>query len=158
MPSIKPGTGRKASQQPDKRATVYVLANIKDIEQLNNLTPYEKIMIVKKGISKKTLTDIKEKAELDYEELADILSVSKALIHAKKNHEKFDAGTSERILLLADVLAYGTAVFGDSELFNEWLRSPSKSLLNATPLSLMDTLYGIDEVKKEIGRIAYGVY
>jgi putative toxin-antitoxin system antitoxin component (TIGR02293 family) len=60
--------------------------------------------------------------------------------------------------MLNDVLGYGRDVFGDKGNFNEWLRTPSEALGNVTPLSLMDTLYGIDEVKKEIGRIAYGVY
>ncbi len=118
----------------------------------------EKISIIKKGISKKELETVKEESDLDYDTLSNILSVSKAKLHGKKGTEKFDQNTSERIMLLADVIAYGQHVFEDKEAFNEWLKTTSMALGNKTPLALMDTIYGIEEVKKEIGRIEYGVF
>ena len=118
----------------------------------------DKISIIKNGISKKELEIIKEESNLDYETLSGILSVSKAKLHSKKGAEKFDQNTSERIMLLADVLAYGQSVFEDKDSFNEWLKTNSKALGNKAPIELMDTIYGIDEVRKEIGRIEYGVF
>ena len=101
---------------------------------------------------------IKHEMNLDYDELSEILSTSRATLINKKNSEKFGSQISERLVQLNDVVAYGREVFEDNDNFNEWLRTPSEALGNVTPLSIMDTLYGIDEVKKEIGRIAYGVY
>ncbi len=118
----------------------------------------EKIIIIKNGISKKELEAIKEESNLDYETLSSILSVSKAKLHSKKGTEKFDQNTSERIMLLADVIAYGQSVFEDKDSFNEWLKANNRALGNKPPIELMDTIYGIDEVKKEIGRIEYGVF
>lgn len=118
----------------------------------------DKITIIKKGISKRELESIKEQSDLDYETLSSILSVSKAKLHSKKGAERFDQNTSERIMLLADVLAYGQSVFEDKDSFNEWLKTSNKALGNKPPVELMDTIYGIDEVKKEIGRIEYGVF
>jgi putative toxin-antitoxin system antitoxin component (TIGR02293 family) len=125
---------------------------------IKGLTAADKINIIRAGVSKKQLTEIKEEMDLDYDELSEVLSTSRATLIKKKNTEKFDSQISERIVLLNDVLAYGREVFEDNDNFNEWLRTPSLALGNVTPLSMMDTLYGIDEVKKEIGRIAYGVY
>jgi putative toxin-antitoxin system antitoxin component (TIGR02293 family) len=122
------------------------------------LTAADKIGIIRAGVSKKQLTEIKEEMDLDYDELSEVLSTSRATLIKKKKTEKFDSQISERIVLLNDVLGYGREVFGDNDNFNEWLRTSSEALGNVTPLSMMDTLYGIDEVKKEIGRIAYGVY
>lgn len=118
----------------------------------------EKITIIKNGISKKELETIKEHADLDYETLSSILSVSKAKLHSKKGAQKFDQNTSERIMLLADVLAYGQSVFEDKDSFNEWLKAKNGALGDIPPIELMDTIYGIDEVKREIGRIEYGVF
>ena len=126
--------------------------------QVKGLTAADKIGIIRAGVSKKQLTEIKEEMDLDYDELSAVLSTSRATLIKKKNTEKFDSQISERIVLLNDVLGYGREVFEDNNNFNEWLRTPSEALGNVTPLSMMDTLYGIDEVKKEIGRIAYGVY
>lgn len=125
---------------------------------LVGLTTRDKILMVRQGISKKELIEIKDEAELDYDDLTNILSVSRATLINKKGKEKFNQSTSERILLLSDVVTYGRDVFGDSTLFTEWLKTPSEALGNVTPLSIMDTLYGIEEIKKELERIAHGVY
>jgi uncharacterized protein (DUF2384 family) len=53
---------------------------------------------------------------------------------------------------------YGLTIFGDTLTLREWLKTPSEALGNVTPLSIMDTLSGIQEIKKELGRIDYGVY
>jgi putative toxin-antitoxin system antitoxin component (TIGR02293 family) len=118
----------------------------------------DKITIIKKGISKKELETVKEESDLDYDTLSNILSVSKAKLHSKKGADKFDQNTSERIMLLADVVAYGQSVFEDKDSFNEWLKTTNKAFGDKAPVELMDTIYGIDEVKKEIGRIEYGVF
>jgi putative toxin-antitoxin system antitoxin component (TIGR02293 family) len=118
----------------------------------------EKINVIKNGVSKQELEAVKEESDLDYETLSNILSVSKAKLHSKKGADKFDQNTSERIMLLADVVAYGQSVFEDKDSFNEWLKTNNTALGNKTPIELMDTIYGIDEVKKEIGRIEYGVF
>lgn len=117
-----------------------------------------KIAIIKVGLSKNDLINIKDEAELDYDDLTNILSVSRATLINKKGNQKFDQPTSERIMLLADVIDYGRTVFGDADVFNEWMKTPSEALGNITPLSMMDTIYGIEEIKKELERIAYGVY
>jgi putative toxin-antitoxin system antitoxin component (TIGR02293 family) len=118
----------------------------------------EKIAAIRAGVSKNDLMWLKGEVELDYDELTDLLAVSRATLINKKGKQKFNQPTSERILLLKDLVDYGVAIFGDSVILREWLKTPSEALGNVTPLSIMDTVYGIEEVKKELGRIAYGVY
>lgn len=118
----------------------------------------EKISAIRNGVSKNQLEEIKEQSGLDYDTLSTVLAVSRATLINKKGAEKFDAPTSERILLLADTLAYGQAVFEDGTRFNAWMKSKNKSLGDKPPIEYMDTLYGIQEVRKLIGRIEYGVF
>lgn len=117
-----------------------------------------KIALIKNGLSKANLDEIKNEAALDYNTLSAILSVSRAKLLGKKKNEKFDSTTSERIMLLGEVIAYGKSVFEDDERFHTWLRKPSRALGGQTPLQFMDTVYGLEEVKKELGRIEYGVF
>ncbi|MEJ0056991.1 MAG: MbcA/ParS/Xre antitoxin family protein [Bacteroidota bacterium] len=147
-------TSLKTSKSVQERDS---FATIRDV-YFFALSSLEKINIARKGISKRELTFIKEEVELDYDQLATILTISRATLIAKKGTQKFNQETSERILLLNDIISYGYKIFGDKEVFNEWLKTPSEAFGNVTPLSLMDTFYGLDEVKKEIGRIAYGIY
>lgn len=118
----------------------------------------EKITAIRNGVSKNQLEEIKEQSDLDYDTLSSILAVSRATLINKKGADKFDAPTSERILLLADTLAYGQSVFEDKQRFNTWMKNSNKSLGDKPPIDYMDTLYGIQEVRKLIGRIEYGVF
>ena len=128
------------------------------IHAVHEIPADKKITMIKNGVSKNDLKEIKEESGLDYDTLSNILSVSRAKLINKKGAEKFDRATSERIMLLADVISYGQSVFEDKDAFNEWMKKTNMALGNKTPLDLMDTIYGIQEVKKEIGRIEYGVF
>jgi putative toxin-antitoxin system antitoxin component (TIGR02293 family) len=123
-----------------------------------NLTGFEKIEIIREGISKKDLELLKQKAELDYTMLAKALSVTRATLINKKRDQKFGAGLSEKIIGLADLYSYGFEVFEDEERFNQWMTKPNKALGGKIPYDLIDNQYGREEVKNVIGRIDYGVY
>lgn len=120
--------------------------------------PFDKIDAIKEGVSKEELENLKNGAELDYDTLAKLLNVTKATLHGKKGKAKFDQYISERIFLLADLYSYGYEVFGDRQKFNTWMKKENRALGGITPLSLIDTLYGLEEVRHLIGRIEYGVY
>jgi putative toxin-antitoxin system antitoxin component (TIGR02293 family) len=126
--------------------------------QFESLPSQNKIGIVKTGISKKQLEAIKSEADFDYNTLSNLLSISRTTLIKKKGEDKFDPTTSERIMRLAEILCYGREVFESREIFNIWIRIPSSGLGGKSPLELLDTLYGIEEVKKELGRIEYGIY
>ena len=85
--------------------------NSSAMSRIHALDTSEKITMIRSGISKKELEKVKEQSGLDYDSLSSILSVSRATLINKKGADKFDAATSERILLLADTLAYGQSVF-----------------------------------------------
>jgi putative toxin-antitoxin system antitoxin component (TIGR02293 family) len=126
--------------------------------QFDSLSSQYKIGIVKNGISKKQLEAIKSETDLNYGTLSNLLSISRTTLINKKGNDRFDLSTSERIMRLAEIICYGREVFECREIFNIWIRIPSSSLGGKSPLDLLDTLYGTDEVKKELGRIEYGVY
>lgn len=119
---------------------------------------YQKIDAIKEGISKEELENLKEQTGLDYDTLAKVLAVAKATLHNKKGKAKFDTSVSERLLLLADIYSYGYQVFESKERFNAWMKSSNRALGGVAPLTLLDTLYGMEEVKHLIGCIEYGVY
>ncbi|MEO9144596.1 MAG: antitoxin Xre/MbcA/ParS toxin-binding domain-containing protein [Ginsengibacter sp.] len=122
------------------------------------MSSFEKMAIVKNGITKKDLELLKSKAALDYTMLAKALSVTRATLINKKREQKFGMVLSEKIVSLADVYSYGFEVFGDKDLFNQWMQSPNRAIGGESPYSLIDNQYGREEIKNLIGRIAYGVY
>lgn len=124
----------------------------------SRMTPFEKIDIIKEGISKKDLEHLKEKTELDYNQLSKVLSVARATLINKKGSAKFDMVLSERIVGVADIYSYGYEVFEDENRFNEWIFRSNQALGGQSPYDLLDNQYGREEVRSLIGRIDFGVY
>ena len=124
----------------------------------NHLTAFEKMNLVREGISKKDLEILKDKTSMDYTMLAKALSVTRATLINKKRDQKFGAGLSEKIVGLADLYSYGFEVFEDEDNFNQWMTRPNQALGGRVPYDLIDNQYGREEVKNLIGRIDYGVY
>lgn len=125
---------------------------------LNDLTSIQKMQIIKKGISKNYLETLKKATSLDYDSLADALSVTRATLINKKGAQKFSDQISEKIVSLADLYSFGYEVFEDKENFNKWMFVPNQALGGLAPFDIIDNYYGKEEVRNLIGRIAYGVY
>ena len=124
----------------------------------SQLTSFEKMHIVRDGVSKKDLELLKNKTDMDYTMLAKALSVTRATLINKKEGQKFGAGLSEKILGMADLYSYGFEVFEDETRFNQWMAKPNKALGGQSPYDLIDNQFGREEVKNLIGRIDYGIY
>ncbi|QPH40763.1 type II RES/Xre toxin-antitoxin system antitoxin [Pedobacter endophyticus] len=121
-------------------------------------TNFDKIDAVKRGISKAALVTFKKAINLDYDHFANILGTTKTTLHKKQDNEVFNASISEKAIALMEVYNYGYKVFEDREKFNRWIQSNNRALGNRVPLDVMDTIFGIDEVKNIITRIEHGVY
>lgn len=137
------------------RKAVLGMANNKPESQL---TALEKMDIARIGVSKSALERLKSTTNLDYDQLASILSVARATLINKKGTEKFNSTLSEKIVGLADIYSYGYEVFEDEVRFNQWIFRPNQALNGQTPFDLIDNQFGREEVKDLIGRIDYGVY
>jgi putative toxin-antitoxin system antitoxin component (TIGR02293 family) len=125
---------------------------------ISQMTPLEKMGLIKKGISKKELEHLKNTAALDYDQLAEALAVTRATLINKKGLEKFSSSISEKIVSLADIYSFGYEVFEDEEKFNTWVFKPSRALGGQPPYTLLNNQFGREEIRNLIGRVAYGVY
>jgi len=59
---------------------------------------------------------------------------------------------------IVSVTARAIEVLGDRESVLRWLRTPLPSLSDRTPLSMLDTTDGIEDVERILGRIEQGVW
>lgn len=125
---------------------------------LYDMTSFQKMRIIKRGISKIYLEKLKQSADLDYDSLATALSVTRATLINKKGEDTFSNQIAERIIALADLYSYGYEVFGDKSIFNRWMFASNQALGGLTPFSIIDNQYGREEVRNLLGRIEYGVY
>jgi putative toxin-antitoxin system antitoxin component (TIGR02293 family) len=134
-----------------------ILSGVSDKPE-SQMTPLEKMNIADSGLTKKILERVKKLMELDYDDLAAALGVTRATLINKKSEEKFSPGVSEKIVGLADLYSYGYEVFEEPERFNRWMFRPNLALGGKAPYDLIHNQFGRQEVKHLIGRIDYGVF
>ena len=65
---------------------------------------------------------------------------------------------AEKGIELARLYTRGEEVFGSSDKFKLWIRTPSVIFNNEAPLSLLDTSAGFNMVFTELGRIEHGIF
>lgn len=152
----KAATRSSAPVSPVNLLIETIFTTGKEIKTLR--TAMEKMEQVREGVDKSELELLKDRAGLDYDDLAEVLPATRATLLSKKGKEKFSAVVSEAIVSIADIYSYGYQVFEDDQRFNNWIKEPLQALDGATPFSLLDNQFGREEVRDLIGRIAYGVY
>ena len=85
------------------------------------------------------------------------LSRARTLARRKKER-RLRADESDRLLRLARVAAVAEDVLGTREHAGRWLQKPNRALGDVTPLDLLDTDLGAEEIVSILGRIEHGVY
>jgi len=113
---------------------------------------------VKKGLSRHVFDGLKDLTNLDFTSLSKIVGTTTATIHKKKTNDKFSMVISEKIIEVAALYDFGYDVFEDKDSFDVWMRTDNIALGKKKPIEFIDTIFGINEVRKVIGRIQYGVY
>lgn len=115
--------------------------------------PLIRVETFRKGFRKKSLDSLKQATGLDYQTLANALSVSTKTL---QRTEVFDVVRSEKIYELADLYAAGMSYFGE-EGFRRWMDRPLFTLGNRRPVGLLDVSEGIALLRSEIIRLQHGI-
>ncbi len=114
---------------------------------------------IRKGFPCSAGDRIKGITHLSDERLAQILGISKKTLgRLRKSRGKFSPVASDRLYRFAKIVALAIEVFGSEERASEWLSEPQFGLRWKTPLDLLTTDAGTEEVEDLLGRIKYGVY
>jgi putative toxin-antitoxin system antitoxin component (TIGR02293 family) len=118
----------------------------------------ERLGLVRAGIPYDSIEIISNRINCSIKIVLDIVGIPQTTYNSKKsNHALLDVKNSELILLINELIDYGTEVFNDEfEKFQHWLKSKNSSLGGYTPESLLDTSSGIEEVRNCLNRIEYG--
>ncbi|MCF0063765.1 MbcA/ParS/Xre antitoxin family protein [Dyadobacter chenwenxiniae] len=114
---------------------------------------------VRAGILRGKADEVAGKIGLTDKEMAPILNMSERTLHRLRPDALLDTNSSERLLLLEQLLAHGLDVFdGRLDVLGRWLRTPLSELHQQTPLTILDTTTGFGMVHNVLGRIEHGIY
>lgn len=117
----------------------------------------DKEKIVRSGITKADLSDIKDILGLDYSILSAILGLHERSLYIKKNDDAFNKTVSDKIMSIAELFSYGYNIFKSQDHFHRWMHRKNRSL-DRVPIDMLDTNVGMEEVRNEIIRREYGIF
>jgi putative toxin-antitoxin system antitoxin component (TIGR02293 family) len=89
--------------------------------------------------------------------VAEALDIPERTLHRLKNARIVPPAIADKVARAHDVLDRATEVLGSRSAARRWLSRPNPALGAATPLSLLDTSLGWEQVKQVLGRIEHGV-
>ena len=116
------------------------------------------ITAIRRGLRVAAVEAIGDELDVPHKEVLATLRLARRTMERRKAVGRLRPEESERVYRLGKVLAYAESVLGTREKARHWLSTPNQALENVTPLSLLETEAGADEVMKVLGRIDYGVY
>lgn len=121
-------------------------------------SPMDLVRLSRKGIKKSALGNISSALNITMKELAKLLPVTERTLQRRATNSLLNSTTSQQAILLGQLITRGTEIFGNREVFQQWVRQSNKALGNYTPLDIMDTAIGIQLVIDILGRLEHGVY
>jgi putative toxin-antitoxin system antitoxin component (TIGR02293 family) len=113
---------------------------------------------IRAGLPFKSLENLAATLKLSPEETVRIFSITARTLARRKRGGRLSAEESDRVYRVARILAHAADLLGDEAEAAEWLRAPNIALGMATPISLLDTDAGTQQVQEVLGRIEYGMY
>lgn len=113
---------------------------------------------IKKGISFNAFSKLVKNTPFKISEWAGFLHISERTMQRyQKENKNFDALYTEKIYEVSMLTNYGVEVFGSIDNFNQWLSTSNVALGGIVPKTLLDSTFGIQVLKDELGRIEHGI-
>lgn len=125
---------------------------------LDNNDIFRLINLAREGIAYEDFKKLSNTYPLNASSWSKILNMSeRTMLRYKREKKSFDSIHSEKLLLIMLLFKKGTDVFGNTENFLIWLNAKSIALGGVKPIDLLDSSFGINLVKDELGRIEHGI-
>jgi putative toxin-antitoxin system antitoxin component (TIGR02293 family) len=118
--------------------------------------PIHLIGTVRKGFPTASLDFMALRLKIDRLVLVKILGISERTAQRKhRQDELLSPSASDRLARIDRILTLAVAVLGSEDKGIEWLKRPNRPLGNETPLALLDTDLGSQEVERELRQIEF---
>jgi putative toxin-antitoxin system antitoxin component (TIGR02293 family) len=117
-----------------------------------------KLERIRKGVSYHVLELMSRGSSMPVKQLLALLGMPQTTYNKRKRENgNLSIRDTELLLMLYETLRYGQEVFNQEQgHFQRWLHLPNAALGGYTPLSLFDTITGIQEVKRCLQRLDFG--
>jgi len=126
---------------------------------MSDLEQFSLAVAAKRGVTGVAFDKLRRRSPLTTGQWSQILGLSQQTLgRYRREGRRFDVAHSDKILQIELLVRRGSDVFGDQEIFFEWLQTPNAIFKGRKPLDLMDSSFGINLLLLELGRIEHGIF
>ena len=105
------------------------------------------VAAVRAGLPYAALEHVRDHLNASDDLLARALGISSRTLKRRRETGTLTTDESDRLVLLAEIVALARQAFDGAEPSCEWLRTPHSVLGGESPLAHMDTVAGMNEVR-----------
>lgn len=121
-------------------------------------SPLDWIAMIRRGLPAATVDALTRGTGLTRGEVATAIDIPERTLARRKQEGRLHADESSRLVRLARVVSRAEEVFENPDAAMDWLKSANAALAGQTPLGLIDTDIGAENVMDTLGRIEHGVF
>ena len=127
-------------------------------EEYSWSTRMDRVALIREGVPYEAIEVLSAEAGLPVKRVLGALGLPQTTYNKKKrDSDLLNPRDSEVVLVLIELISFGIEVFNsEKEKFHRWLKKPNLSLGGAIPVSLFDSMTGIQEVRNSLNRLEYG--
>lgn len=117
------------------------------------------IELIGKGLPFSAFERLQKNTALSTDTLLDLLQIPRRTLTRRKGSGRFSAEESDRLVRLARV--YGRTLYffdGDARAATEWLEDAQLAFGGTSPMEMIKTDVGAQEVERLIGQLEHGVF
>ena len=115
------------------------------------------VAAVRAGLPYQAVEHVQEHLEAPDDLLARAMGISTRTLSRRREAGTLTTGESDRLVLLAEIVALARQAFDSAKAAREWLSIPHSMLGGESPLDHMDTVAGMEEVKTMLYHIEHGI-
>lgn len=123
----------------------------------DSLSTIDQISTIRAGVASKLLVGAAQSLNVPRERLFEISGVPATTAKRKiANNEMLDALVTERLVRIAQIESRAQEIFGVDGEAQRWLLAPNAALGGLSPLALLDTEPGRQEVTRLLNTLTFG--
>jgi len=118
----------------------------------------DRVEDLKRGLSADIVNELCMDLLITRQELARYTGIAERTLNRKMKEGRLSCGQSERMVRLRRLFEKTIRVLGTRAHAVQWLKTPRLHLRGQTPLDMVETEMGTEEVFNLLGRIEHGVF
>lgn len=116
------------------------------------------ISAVRRGLPYAAFERLQSAVGINAQTLAGLVSLPLRTLNKRKHDGRFSSEESDDLVRVARVVSTTFGFFSEPAAARAWLGAPEMALDGETPLSLLDTEVGAQEVLRLLGQLEHGVF